>query len=142
MDMIWTIIEKLTSLMGPIATLGREKRELQDNALRAISHALHETQIYYAGLRRGNEIDREIEKQLSRYWSAAAIPLRHIDRDLAMLCEEKSNYWICPEEWRGDNVTKISIQLDNLADAYRRLIKPGYKRAAVVNRNEMFNDNL
>lgn len=41
--MLSFVIEKLISLMGPIATLSKDKRELKDNALRAISIALQET---------------------------------------------------------------------------------------------------
>jgi hypothetical protein len=34
--MLEYLVEKLISLLGPIATLSKEKRELKDNALRAI----------------------------------------------------------------------------------------------------------
>jgi hypothetical protein len=41
------LLDGLIKLMGPIATLSREKRDLKDNALKAISKALLETKIYY-----------------------------------------------------------------------------------------------
>ncbi len=40
-------LNKLVELMGPIATLSRERRQLRTEALRAISTALQETKIYY-----------------------------------------------------------------------------------------------
>ena len=41
------VVERLISLLGPIATMTKDKRDLQDNALRSISHALQETKLYY-----------------------------------------------------------------------------------------------
>ena len=134
MSIIYTVIDKLTNLLGSIATLSKEKRELKDNALRAISYALHETQIYYAELSEGKNRNRDVEIQLSRYWSAAAIPLRYIDEDLAMRCEEKGNYWICPDNWSGDDMSKVRIQLDGLVDAYKCLIKPRYRKKSNIER--------
>ena len=134
MTVIFTIIDKLKKVLGLIGTLSKEKREMKDNALRAISYALHETQIYYAGLSEGKNRNRDVEIQLSRYWSAAAIPLRYIDEDLAMRCEEKGNYWICPDNWSGDDMAKVRIQLDGLADEYKCLIKPRYRKKSNIGR--------
>lgn len=127
--MIEHVIDSFIKLLGPIATLGREKRELKDNALRAISHALTETKIYYAGLTtRNNARNLETESQLAKYWAAAAIPLRHIDEELALICEHKAEYWVSPEMWQYDRLAELSIKLDDVSDAYKRLIKPTYKK--------------
>lgn len=48
--MLEYVIDKLIALLGPIATLSKEKRELKDSALRGISIALQETKLYYRDL--------------------------------------------------------------------------------------------
>ena len=131
--MIEYVVESLIKLMGPIATLGKDKRELRDNALREISTALKETQIYYAGISRGNERNFETESQLAKYWAAAAIPLRHIDAELAMTCEHKAEYWVSPETWSADRVTEVSIQLQSVSIAYKKLINPNFSARALTN---------
>lgn len=73
--MIEFVVERLLNLVGTIAVMGRDRRELRDNALRAISHALNETYLYYRDIDAGKERNIDTEAQLSRYWSAAAIPL-------------------------------------------------------------------
>ncbi|WP_093396666.1 hypothetical protein [Halopseudomonas xinjiangensis] len=125
--MIEYVVESLTKLLGPIATLEKDKRELRDNALRAISTALKETQIYYAGMARDYKRNYETEAQLAKYWAAAAIPLRHIDRELAIVCEHKAEYWVSPETWSTDKISEMSIQLSSVANAYKKMIHPGFK---------------
>ena len=126
--MIEWVVERLLSLLGPIATLKREQRELADNALRSISHALNETYLYYRSveLKQGRNIDAEA--QLSRYWAAAAIPLRHIDRQLAEICEYKAEYWVNPDTWDGDKVKQLGIGLDDVRKQYRARLAFGPPR--------------
>jgi hypothetical protein len=65
-----------------------------------------------------------LESQLpSIYWSAAAIPIRHIDRKLADICEMKSKYWVNPEHWDPNHPNDMSIELDRVRKRYRRLLK-------------------
>ena len=54
-NMINEIINGLAAILGPIATLPKEKRELKDRALRAISNALYETYLYYRDLEKGSQ---------------------------------------------------------------------------------------
>jgi len=129
--MLEMIAGKLTALLGPLRTMSKDNREMRDNALRAVSHALNETCIYYGGLERGNERNQEIEDQLSRYWAAAAIPIRHLDRDLAMICERKSEYWLNPDQWTTQDVEHAGIRLQEVRDDYRKMLRPfafGVKR--------------
>ena len=125
--MLEFIIEKLISLIGPISTLTKEKRELKDNALRAISIALQETKLYYRDLEAGKERNMDIEAQLVRYWGAAAIPLRHIDEDLAMACDRKSEYWLNPENYTSEQINELGIKLKDVSNAYRNLAMPKFK---------------
>ncbi len=77
--MITEVIDGLVKLLGPVATLSKDRRELKDSALRAISTALDETYLYYRDLGNGSPRNMEREAQLSKYWSAAAIPMRHFN---------------------------------------------------------------
>lgn len=115
--------------MGPIATLTKEKRELKDNALRAVTTALLETKIYYRSMELGASRNIETEDQLVKYWGAAAIPLRHIDQELAVICENKSEYWLNPENWSDEEVKEFGIQLQNVTSAYRQLALPSINKA-------------
>jgi hypothetical protein len=83
--MLEMVATRLTALLGPLRAMSKVNREMRDNALRAISHALNETYIYYRGLDRGQDRHLEIEDQLSCYSAAAAIPIRHLDHELAMM---------------------------------------------------------
>jgi len=122
--MIEFVLSQFNALIKPVQELSKDKRELKDNALRAISHALNETRIYYKGLERGGPRNLETEAQLAKYWSAAAIPLRHIDPDLAVACAQKCDYWIAPDEWTNEDIKRHGIALDGLHKAYRRMLVP------------------
>jgi hypothetical protein len=123
--MIEQVIAGLGNVLGKIPAPGRDRREVHDNALRAISHALTETYLYYRSLEAGQQRNAEVEAQLSRYWAAAAIPLRHLDRDLASTCEYKAEYWLNPEDWSAERVRRVGIGLDDVRHRYRQLLTPG-----------------
>lgn len=127
--MLEFVIEKLIALLGPIANLSKEKRELKDNALRSVSTALRETQLYYRDLGKGKERSMDIEAQLAKYWSAAAIPLRHIDEELAMVCEHKAEYWVNPEQWSDEEIVRLGIKLEDVVQAYRNIAMPKFSNA-------------
>jgi hypothetical protein len=77
----------------------------------------------------------DTEAQLVRYWSAAAIPLRHIDEELAAICDQKADYWLNPEQWSEEDVVKFGIKLDDVAGTYQKLVAPRYaknKKAATM----------
>lgn len=115
------ILDKLIGLMGPIATLSRDKRELKDNALKAISKALRETKLYYQARDRGEGRNYETEANLVRLWSEASVPLRHIDEHLSILCIDKSEYWINPDNWSENDIKSVGIKLEDVSQAYRKL---------------------
>lgn len=113
------VIEKLMSLLPLIGNLSKDKRELADNALHSIAHALTETSLYVNRYVKSGKKDEEIEAQLVRYWRDAAIPLRHIDKELSEICEYKSEYWLDPANWEPGKANGISIDLDTVRDKYR-----------------------
>jgi hypothetical protein len=122
--MIEWVVERLSALIPTIDKLSVSNRELKDNALRSISHALNETYLYYGALEKDGQRDREVEKQLSRYWAAAAIPLRHVDQELASVCEYKSDYWVNPDSWDQEKVDRLGIGLKKVRNQYRALLVP------------------
>lgn len=122
--MMQWVIERLGGLLGRIQALAKDQRDLRDNALRAISHALNETYLYYAGLEHGKKRNRETEAQISRYWSAAAIPMRHLDRELSQICEYKSQFWVSPEHWRRRDINAVNIGLESVRERYRKILVP------------------
>ncbi|MNZ36999.1 hypothetical protein D3C78_544380 [compost metagenome] len=122
--MLEFIISQFIALIEPIQNLSKDKRDLKDNALRAISHALNETFLYYRDIEHGKPQNLDIQKQLSNYWTAAAIPLRHIDENLALICEFKSEYWVNPENWSDEQIHEHGIALDDLKNKYKSMLAP------------------
>lgn len=127
--MVGWIIERLLQLIPSLTAFSKERRELHENALRAINHALDETCIYYRNIELGKPRDQEVEAQLVRYWSAAAIPMRHIDPELAERCDRKSEYWLNPERHEHKQVLSMGIDLETVRKKYRSLLHP--KRPAL-----------
>lgn len=118
------IIKSLFGIVPNLLALPKERRELRDNALRAVLVALDETYLYYRDIGRGKERDEEREALLARYWSAAAIPMHHIDRNLAMRCDMKAEYWLNPERYGDEDVKELGIGLESVRNAYRTLLEP------------------
>lgn len=122
--MINSLIDGLIKVLGPIATLSKDRRDLKDLALRTISNALTETTLYYKDLDGGKARNEERESLLVKYWAAAAIPIRHFDSDLAMICDMKADYWINPGLYNSEEIKKYGIGLNDVKQAYRKLLNP------------------
>lgn len=122
--MIKELLDGLSKILGPIATLSKDRRELKDSALRAISIALDETYLYYRDLSNGSAKNLDREAQLSKYWSAAAIPMRHFDERLSNLCDHKSEYWVNMENFNQNNINDLGIGLNDVRQAYRKMLSP------------------
>jgi len=134
--MLEYVVDKLIGLLGPIATLSKDKRDLKDNALRAISTALTETKLYYRDRQSGKPRNLEVEAQLAKYWAAAAIPLRHIDEELAMTCEYKADFWTGPDNWTTEEVERMGIKLEDVSKAYRNIAMPRFSSAQLAKRRD------
>lgn len=118
------IIGGLFGVVPNLLALPKERRELRDNALRGILVALDETYLYYRDIEKGKGRNEDREALLVRYWSAAAIPMRHIDRGLARRCDQKSEYWLNPEMYDAAAVRELGIGLESVRNAYRTLLNP------------------
>jgi hypothetical protein len=125
--MINEILNGLSNLLGPIATATNERSKMKDEALRSISFALDETYLYYRDIEHGNLPNRDKEAMLVRYWSAAAIGLRHFDANLAEICDKKSEYWIKPDNYSQNDIKELGIGLNNVRQVYRKMLKPDFR---------------
>jgi len=117
------VVGKLIDLLPVIGNVSKDKREVADNALRSISHALTETSLYVNRYVDEGKRDEEVEAQLARYWSAAAIPVRHLDPELSDICEYKSEYWLNPKSWDKDKTSGLAIDLESVRKRYREKLK-------------------
>ncbi len=125
--MIREVLNGLVSLFGPIATLSKDKRELKDTALRAISIALDETSLYYRDRQNGGERNLEREAQIVKYWSAAAIPLRHFDEHLSNVCDLKAEYWVNPDCYDEAELQELGMELTTVRMAYKKISRPYFQ---------------
>ncbi len=122
--MLQWVVERFLELLGLIAQLQKDRREVADRALSATSQALNETFLYYRDIETDQAIDAKREAELVRLWSAAAIPLRHIDSELASICEHKAAYWLKPDSWNNEQVVLLGIGLESVRDRYRAMLHP------------------
>ena len=121
------LLEIINALFGAVPnllSLSKDRRELRDNALRAILIALDETYLYYRDIEKGKGRNDEREALLARYWSASAIPMRHVDPKLARRCDQKAEYWLNPDNYNPDTITDLGIGLESVRNAYRTLLHP------------------
>ncbi|MCG3695428.1 hypothetical protein ACN09N_01835 [Aliarcobacter butzleri] len=117
------VAERLISLLPIIGNVSKDKREVADKALYAISEALTETCLYVNKYVENGKRDEKIEAQLVRYWANAAIPIRHIDSELSSVCEYKSEYWLNPSNWKDSNSNGLVIDLESVRKQYRKKLK-------------------
>jgi hypothetical protein len=120
------VVERLISVLPMIGDLKKDKRELADNALSSISTALTETCINVNRWKNIGKRNEDTEAQLARYWSAAAIPLRHIDQELSEICEYKSEYWVDLRNWDPSKTNGIAIDIESVREKYRARLHLNY----------------
>ena len=58
-------------------------------------------------MEKGSERNPDREALLVKYWSAAAIPIRHLDQELSTICDMKSEYWTNPNK-KTDIISTIT----------------------------------
>jgi len=122
--MIEWVVERFVGLLPTVEKMSSARQNKKDDALVAISKALNETYLYYRDIEGGKARNLETEGELSRLWAAAAIPLRHLDQELASVCEYKSEYWVNPDTWNDEKIKVLGIGLRKVRDDYRRLLAP------------------
>ena len=75
---------------------------------------------------KGSTRNPDREALLVKYWSAAAIPIRHFDNQLASICDLKAEYWVNPDNYDNENISELGIGLDNVRQAYRKMLNPNF----------------
>ncbi|MNZ83854.1 hypothetical protein D3C78_1025940 [compost metagenome] len=102
----------------------REQLKLTSDAIKHLTTAIHETEIYFSEREDGLERDSAREKQLSRYWSEAAEPLRTIDLNFSDLCALKAQYWLFPDRYERETVRDLNITLEGMRASLQKLRRP------------------
>ena len=110
----------VNSLIGA----GRESERLRTEAIRVLSKAVHETEMYFAERESGLERDKSRENQLSRYWSDAAEPVRLVHPGFSDLCALKARYWLFPERYDRETVKALHITLEGMNAGLQKLRYP------------------
>lgn len=124
MPAITFIVSSYSALLTTLNTfngLGREKEKQATEAIRALTKAIHETEIYFSELKCGVERDKAREVQLSRYWSESAEPVRLIDREFSDLCGLKARYWLFPDHYDRESVKDLHITLEGMNAELQKL---------------------
>ncbi|PZF71125.1 hypothetical protein DN068_20730 [Taibaiella soli] len=129
------LFDQLTRFADSFKSLPQEQKK--ENALRSISHALNETCLYYRDGENGYLPDRDREKMLVKYWSAAAIAIQRYDPDLAVTCDLKSEFWVNPDNFNYDDIESLGIGLNTVRETYWRLLNPrGHNKLRNVRRRQ------
>lgn len=102
----------------------REQAKQTSDAIKHLTTAIHETEIYFSERDEGLERDPAREKQLSRYWSEAAEPLRTIDINFSDLCALKAQYWLFPSHYERETVRDLNITLEGMRANLQKLRRP------------------
>jgi len=119
--MLGDIITGCKALLDHISTSRNIQREIRDQALAALYMACIETKIYIQRVERMGVSSRQTEEKLARLWSKVAVPLRHLDADLANRCVEKSEYWLSPDNWSNADISRYRIGINQVAMEARKL---------------------
>lgn len=102
----------------------REQARQTSEAVKALTKAIHETEIYFSERHEGLERDSAREKQLSRFWSETAEPLRAIDINFSDLCALKAQYWLFPKHYDRETVRELNITLEGMKVSLQKLRRP------------------
>jgi|ERR1700731_2637477 len=109
--------------VGLWITRKERKNDRDDAAVRSVLVAVNATKTYLARRDRGEAVDREAEGKLAELWTSAAVNIRRSDMDLATRLEEKADYWANPDNWTDEEVRANRIQIDEIAEEGRRLLR-------------------
>jgi len=116
----------LKDVVFKIIELFKERKNRLDEqhktALDKLYIALNETKFYLADFYKGKR-DRDQEKAISSFWREASLSLRNVDVELADKCFLKMDYWSDPDDWTQKEIRKAKIDIDQVLDETRFLIK-------------------
>jgi len=117
------MIEGLKTLLEYFRDERHRREDKADAALAAIYAAANETKLYIRKAQRTGRSEGKKEEELSRLWTAAAVPIRHFDRDLADRCLMKGRYWVDPASWSVEDIVRFRIGIDEVFEEARELLQ-------------------
>src|SRR5690348_14778143 len=116
----------ISGTMKILRTIGRGHRsrtDRHDAALTAIYAAANETRMYIADATETTRRSTARERKLVRLWTKAAVPVRHLDRQLADRCLLKADLWIDPSQWSPAQIREFRIGIDEVYEHARQLLQ-------------------
>lgn len=119
---MWDYVFK--KLLDLLVSHQENKSKLSESAIRSIFEALNATQGYWADVDTGVTKSSADRQKLSRLWGLAALDLRKLDGDFAQVCEQKSQYFLFPEEWSESRIKSSGIQLSAVTSRFHALAYP------------------
>ena len=117
------MIEGLKTLLSYFRDERHRREDKADAALSSIYAAANETKLYIQKAQRTGKSNRNKEEELSRLWTAAAVPIRHFDKDLADRCLVKGRYWVDPASWSVQQIVEFRIGIDEVFAEARALLQ-------------------
>jgi hypothetical protein len=117
------LIPGISKLLDYFSAEMRREEDKRDSALMAILAAAVETKMYLESLESNAPRNRTEETELVKLWQKAAIPVRHIDLDLAASCLDKADDWIRPQTWDISHVEAKRKELQQICSRIRQLLR-------------------
>ena len=116
-----SLFDKILNIIGLVKEGKLQRDEQIDSALNQTHKALIETQAYVhrAGI---DNRDPDKESELANLWYQASIPLRHVDQELANICNLKGGYWSHSEAWKNLESDEYDIALSNVEKKVRAIL--------------------
>ena len=117
------LVSGLLKLIETVKNAGARRTQRHDQALATIYAAANETRMYIRDAQATKKREPAREARLVRLWTKAAVPVRHIDRQLADRCLLKADFWINPKHWTPAQVREFHIGIDEVYEYARQLLQ-------------------
>ncbi|WP_445663585.1 hypothetical protein [Enterobacter soli] len=108
-------ISALIFVFGRLKTLVDRNRDERVAAINGLSPAVGATIAYTTRCEQGYTRDLDEEKKLHGLWFDASAKVSPYDKELAMVCREKSQYWLEYDSYTQDKVIELGIELKKIA---------------------------
>jgi len=118
------LVSKLNEVALSLWSVPTEKHCVRDTLVFEVSKALMETKKYFRSLESNAPRDNEVEGRLVMLWGLAAIPIKLIDTELAILLTERTEVWLHPEGWTQDELVEFGNKLQIVSRTFMRLSFP------------------
>lgn len=117
-------VSGLSKLLDLLVDKQKQDQARKEEALKAFSEALLETELYVNRLNSGEPKDREKEDQLARLWRHSSLSIGVLNKDWVRRDMDKMRYWIDGAqadvqtiEEKGISLADMRERLDELLDS-------------------------